>query len=86
MTPDGDSVYELATETPSPLAKYETMRPSHADSDRVVKLRLEKDNKRLRSRLQERERISSERTRGDLVILFLFCLLMCFGEKAYNAI
>ncbi|SPJ72969.1 uncharacterized protein FTOL_02698 [Fusarium torulosum] len=86
MTPDADSVYESATETPRPVAKDEAIRPSHADSERIAKLRLQKDNKRLRRRLEERERISSQRTRGDLVILFLFCLLMSFGEKAYKAI
>ncbi|KIL88721.1 hypothetical protein FAVG1_07969 [Fusarium avenaceum] len=58
MTPRTGSVYESATETPSLLIKDETVRRSRAESERIAKLRLEMENKRIRSRLQEQERLS----------------------------
>jgi hypothetical protein len=79
MTPDADSVQESATEAPNLVTKDETVRPSHADSERIAKLRLQMDNKRLRSRLEERERMCTQRTVGDFVILFILSILLSFG-------
>lgn len=67
MTPSTDSVHESATETPSLLIKDETVRRGRAESERIARLKLEMENKRLKSRLQERALLS----KGDYVIIFI---------------
>lgn len=74
MTPSTDSVRESATETSSLLIKDETVRRSRAESERIAKLRLEMENKRLKSRLQERARLS----KGDYVIISILFIFFVF--------
>ncbi|KAH6950011.1 hypothetical protein DER45DRAFT_89055 [Fusarium avenaceum] len=76
MTPRTGSVHESAIETPSLLAKHETVRPSRAESERIARQRLEMDNKRIRRHLQEQERLSGVLALVDFVILFVLIIVL----------
>jgi hypothetical protein len=81
MTPSTSSVHESATETPSLLAKDETVRPNRAHSERIARQRLVMDNKRMRSRLQEQERLAIKLTFVYYVISFMLFIDLVIHMK-----
>jgi hypothetical protein len=81
MTPSTSSVHESATETPSLLAKDETVRPNRAHSERIARQRLVMDNKRMRSRLQEQERLAIKLTFVYYVIFFMLFIDLIIHMK-----